>query len=107
MSVLTKYFDSSVNQASPVQTDYERRVNYADGAEVVTFVVVDYPSIQASHGVVEDWSLNSLLSAGINPNFPIHTGLPTRIEGANTVLAASEVAEQILSDSENKDSDNN
>lgn len=99
MSVLSAYFDKNVNQSSPVQKDYERVVNYdEDGNEFITYVEVDYPTLQASNGVVEDWSLKALLAAGINPNFGIHTGNPTRIEGINALNDAAAVAEQIISD---------
>lgn len=108
MSVLSKYFSKKVNQCSPVQKDYERMVNYdEDGNEFITFVEVDYPSIQAANGVVEDWSLKALLAAGINPNFGIHTGNPTRLEGIGVVNDAAAIAESIINDAiaaqENKD----
>lgn len=108
MSVLSRYFSKNINQASPVQIDYERVVNYdKDGNEFVTWVEVDYPTLQASHGVVGDWSLDSLLKAGINPNFPISTGSPTRLEGVGVVNDAAAIAESIINDAiaaqENKD----
>lgn len=101
MNVL--HFDSSINQESPLQTDYSRVVNYDEnGNEFISWEPVDYPSIQASNGLVSDWSLNSLMSAGINPNFSIHTGNPTRIEGIDTINDAIRIADEILS--ENNDS---
>lgn len=108
MSVLSKYFDKNVNQSSPVQKDYNRVVNHdAEGNEFISFVEVDYPTIQASHGKVGDWSLDSLLKAGINPNFAIHTGNPTRLDGLDTVNAAIAEADAILAEidanSEKKD----
>lgn len=108
MSVLEKLFDKNVNQCSPVQPDYERLVNYdEEGNEFVSYVEVDYPTLQASHGVVADWSLNALLKAGINPNFPIHTGNPTRLEGVGVVNDAAAMAEAIIDEAiaaqENKD----
>ena len=97
MSVLSKYFSKNVNQASPVQIDYDRVVNYDEnGNEFVTWVEVDYPTIQASHGVVEDWSLNALLAAGIDPSFPIHTGNPTRLDGFSEVMNAIDVINKEL-----------
>ena len=98
MDVLKKLFNPSVNQASPVQSDFDRTLRYDDeGNEFVTYEKTDYPSIQSSHGFLTDWSLKSLLKAGINPNFGIHTGLPTRIEGQQTVNDFDSVAESILS----------
>lgn len=108
MSVLSKYFSKNVNQCSPVQIDYERVVNYdEDGNEFVTWIEVDYPTLQASHGVVEDWSLKALLAAGIDPHFSIHTGNPTRLEGVGVINDAAAIAESIINDAiaaeENKD----
>lgn len=103
MSVLSAYFDSSLNQASPVQKDYSRVVNYDEnGNEYITWEEVDYSSLQAANGKVSDWSLNSLLSAGINPNFPIRTGLNTRLEGIGVVSEATAIADEILSPKEEK-----
>lgn len=97
MDVLKKLFNMSLSQESPVQTDLTRTVKYdEEGNEIITYEKTDYPFIQKSHGKLSDWSLNALLKAGINPNFGIHTGLPTRIEGVSTVNEASAVAEQIL-----------
>lgn len=97
MSVLKSYFDKSVNQTSRVVPDYDRKVNYdGDGNEVITYVEVDYPTFQESNGLVGDWSLDALLKAGINPNFPIHTGNPTRLEGVDYVNAAVAQLDGIL-----------
>ena len=84
--VLDKYFSAGIDQSSPVQDDFIRKVNYdEDGNEFITFEKVDYSKLIASNGSVLDWSLNSLLKAGINPNFSIHTGNPTRLEGIGVV----------------------
>lgn len=102
MSVLSKYFDKSVDQASPVQKDFARKVNYdGKGNEVITYEEVDYPSLQDSLGVVQDWSLNALLKAGVNPQFPISTGINTRLEGLDALAEASALADQILAESNN------
>lgn len=101
MNVLTAQFDPSVNQCSPVREDYARVVNHdEDGNEFVTFSQVDYPTIQKSHGSVRDWSLEALLKAGINPDFSIHTGNPTRLEGVDAVNDMAAYAEQMLKDIE-------
>lgn len=98
MSVLKTYFNKKVNQCSPIQVDYQRIVKFdEDKNELISFEKVDYPALVKSNGTAEIWSLNNLLKAGINPNFPIKTGLNTRIEGAVEVEKASAVADQILS----------
>lgn len=67
---------------SPIVDDYVRSVFYDDdGNEVIKFVKTDYPSIQASHGNVSDWSIDALLKAGVNPDFGIQTGFTTRLNG--------------------------
>ena len=97
MDVLKKLFNESVSQQSPVQTDYVRTVVYdSEGNQKVTYEKTDYLSIQKSHGKLSDWSLNALLKSGINPNFPIHTGMPTRVEGVGILNEASAVAEGLL-----------
>ena len=99
MSALHKYFDKNVNQASPVQVDLQRIVNYdEDGNEFVTYVPVDYPAIIERNGEVQDWSLASLLKAGINPNFPIRTGLNTRLEGIEVINDAAAYADSLVSE---------
>lgn len=97
--MVTKYFDKSVPKSSPIQKDYNRIVNYdEDGNELITYEEVDYPSIQESNGSVEVWSLNALLKAGVNPNFPIHTGNNTRLEGLNALNQAVAIADSILAE---------
>ena len=97
MSVLSKYFNSKLNQSSPVQVDYDRVINRdEEGSEYITYVPVDYKKICASHGKVSDWSLENLLKAGINPDFPIHTGFGTRLEGVGTLNAAVAELDAIL-----------
>lgn len=98
MDVLKKLFNEAVNQASPVRDDFNRVSRYdEEGHERIVYEKTDYPSIQESHGHVVDWQLDALLKAGINPNFAIHTGLPTRIEGQQTVNEFSDIAESFLS----------
>ena len=80
--MVTKYFNKSVPVSSPVQKDYNRVVNYdEDGNEFITYEEFDYPSFQQSNGTVDLWELNTLLAAGVSPNFPIRTGNNTRLEG--------------------------
>ena len=97
MSVLKAYFDEKVNQCSPVQDDFVRKVDYdEDGNEFISYEKVDYPTLQKSLGTVNDWSISALLKAGVNPDFPIHTGAPTRIEGISTLEKFSTLADEIL-----------
>lgn len=87
---------------SPVQPDYNRVVNHDEyGNEIISYEEVDYPKVQASLGRWTDWSLDSLIKAGINPDFAIHTGNPTRLEGIDQIGAWSDAAEGIISEMEN------
>ena len=104
MSVLSKYFCKDLDISSPIQVDVARKVNYdEDGNEFITYEEVDYPKLQQSLGKVSDWSLDSLLKAGINPNFSIHTGNSTRLEGIDTLQQFDAIADSILSETENKE----
>lgn len=102
MNVLKKYFDTHSGE-SLIQDDYDRVVNYDEsGSEHITWMKVDYESIQKSNGFVSDWSLDSLLKAGINPNFPIHTGNSTRLEGIDVVSEAAAIADTLIAEDTNK-----
>lgn len=82
MLVLNNLFNKDLDQRSPVIGDVERVVSVdEDGNEFITWKEVDYPKLQKSLGSVNDWSLKSLLAAGIDPAFPIHTGNNTRLDG--------------------------
>ena len=96
-NALTRLFDYGVNQESPLQKDVVlvKKVD-EDGKIYTVFEEVDYPKLQKSHGSVSDWSLSALLQAGINPDFPIHTGLPSRIEGVSAVQQFEAAADSIL-----------
>lgn len=98
MSVLKNLFDRSKVYVSSVKEDLQRTVNYdSDGAEYITYEPVDYKKIIDSNGSISDWSLQSLIKAGIDPAFPVHTGLNTRLEGASIVNELSAQADAILS----------
>lgn len=98
MSVIKNLFDRSKVYASSVKEDLQRVVNYdSDGVEYVTYEPVDYKKIIDSHGSVSDWSLDTLLKAGIDPAFPIHTGLSTRLDGVSVINELSAQADSILS----------
>lgn len=100
-NVLTRLFNYELNQASPVQDDFvqvEKRDE--DGNVFTVYEKFDYPKHQASLGTVTDWSLNSLLKAGINPDFNIHTGFNTRLEGVGSVAEMAAVADSILAEND-------
>lgn len=99
MSHLKTQFDYECNQFSPVREDLARVVNYdEDGNEFITWEPIDYDKIRVENGSLKDWNLDTLLKAGINPNFPIKTGLNTRLEGIEQVQKAAAVADEILAD---------
>lgn len=97
MAHLKLCFNSACDQKSPIVQDYDRVVNVdEDGNEVVIYLPVDANKIRESNGSVKDWSLDALLKAGINPNFPIRTGLNTRLEGVDVVNDAVASLDEIL-----------
>lgn len=98
MSILSKYCNRELNTASPVLKSYDLVSDFSEGREVKSFVETDYPKIVESHGHVDDWSLESLTKAGINPNFSIHTGSSSsRMEEATTgVQSLNKVVDSIL-----------
>lgn len=98
MSVLSHLFNRSIDQSSPFIEDYLQRKVLTDAGEVVKYEKVDYSSLIASNGVVSNWSLDSLLSAGVDPSFPVRTGLVTRLDGVSSLNEFVSVADTILSD---------
>lgn len=97
ISVLKKYFNHELNQSSPVQKDY-RRVSKVDenGCEHITFVEVDYPALQKSFGFADDWSLQNLVKAGINPDFQIATTFSTRLDAQNYLNGLSQAIDTLF-----------
>ena len=86
MKLLERIFNYEIDQRSPIQTDRMRKVDFdEDGNEIISWTEIDYEKLQQSLGTVNDWSLTNLLKAGINPDFPIHTGYNTRLEGVNII----------------------
>ena len=93
------YADHVTDFGSKPRVDYKRVVSHdEDGNEYVTWEPIDYASYQKSLGFVGDWSLDSLLKAGINPNFPIHTGSNTRLEGITELENIAAYADTILNE---------
>ena len=102
--VLDCYFSAGIDQSSPVQDDFIRKVSYdEDGNEFITYEKVDYAKLIASNGSASDWSLNALLKAGINPNFSISTGNTTRLEGVGVIDDAQAYVDALFAETENKD----
>ena len=85
-TVPQKQFDFKLNQSSPVVDDYQIVVVY-DEAKCPVEVVqkVDYDKIAKENGTVEDWSLQALLNAGIDPKFNIQTSFNTNLETSRQV----------------------
>lgn len=92
-SVLEKYVNANARMQSPLIGDVQRVVNYdKNGNEIITYAPVDNSAIVKANGSANNWTLNSLLAAGVNPNFPIHTGVGTRLDGyADVANAAAEI----------------
>lgn len=102
--VLDCYFSAGIDQSSPVQDDFIRKVNYdEDGNEFITYEKEDYSKLIASNGSVFDWSLEALLKAGVNPNFSIHTGNSTRLEGLGVIDDAQAYVDALFAEEENKE----
>lgn len=98
MSILKSNFIKK-DYVSPIIEEKEMKISYdEDGREVVTYEKVNFHDIIASNGRASDWSLQSLIKAGIDPNFPIHTGNPTRLDGLDTLDRFTQAVEDIFKD---------
>lgn len=101
MSVLKKQFNYELNQSSPIQLDYNRHVSFdEDGNEVILYELVNYPKEVLAKGKAEDWNLNNLIKAGIDPKFPIYTGYTTRLQGIEQINRADAYAEDLINEEE-------
>lgn len=89
MSFLKKAFNYELNQnARDFMHDKILKVKKSkDGEDIIVFEEVDYPAIVAANGNVDDWKLENLLKAGINPQSvgTPHTGYNSRLEGIDDV----------------------
>lgn len=86
MSVLSHLYDKGVNCYSPVMEETQMVIKCdKKGNEIIVWEPVDCSKIIASNGTADMWSLNSLLAAGINPNFGVKTGYNTRLEGVDAI----------------------
>lgn len=97
MDLLSRLYSRSICTLSPCVVDYERKVSYVDGNEVITFEKVDNRKRVIANGTVAYWSLANLIKAGINPNTGIHTTSPTRLDGLGELNLFGAVADKILS----------
>lgn len=95
-------YDKKAVCQSRVCPDYQRTVNVDEkGDEHITFDKVDYPKIQESFGSFDNWSLRSLVAAGIDPDFGIRTGFGTRLEGVAAVEGAvKQINDVVVSNNE-------
>lgn len=95
-------FDKKAVCQSPVCDDYERVVEVDEtGDEHIAFKKVDYRKIQESLGSCENWSLRSLVAAGIDPDFGTRTGFGTGLQAASAIGAAAAAITGVL-ESESK-----
>ena len=82
-------YDKKADCQSRVRPDFDRVLNVdEDGNEHIIFELTDYKKIQESLGSWKMWTLQALMSAGIDPKFGIKTGLNTRLEGYGAVESA-------------------
>lgn len=96
-------YDKDFNSCSRVCPDYERVVNIdEDGIERISFELVDYKKIQQSNGSFLLWSLESLMKAGINPDFGIKTGFNTRLDGFGQMSSAVDRINAVLDEKDNE-----
>lgn len=101
MSVLKQNFDYAVDQCSPsmppaVMLTIEHD---AEGATLEKFITIDESEAIKSNGTSDMWLLGSLLKAGIDPKFGIHTGDATHLEGVDTIKQFASEADKIINDS--------
>lgn len=106
MPHLNLVYDVKADCQSRVCPDFDRVVNVDEnGDEHVVYQQVDYQKIQSSLGSFLQWSLKSLMSAGIDPNFGIKTGFNTRLDGFGSVESAIQRVTAIVEEENNKESE--
>lgn len=102
-SVLESHYDKKRNGFSPTCPTFDMHEVFAeDGSRSVIFKETDLQKeIMEPNGKYENWKLDSLLRAGINPNTGINTSPSSRIEvGASINELANSVETQINVESE-------
>ena len=88
---IDNHVDKSVDTYSPTCGDVERIVKLdEEGNEIIEFVGVNYKILESTRGSVFDYQLDKLLAAGVDPAFPVHTGMNSRIEGTSVVHSIME-----------------
>lgn len=101
MDFLEKIFNYDIDQRSPIQKDVWRKVDYDEnGNEIISWPEVDYEKLLHSLGTIDDWKLENLLKAGISPNFSIHTGYNTRLEGVSDINNIEKNLDEIFNNPE-------
>lgn len=102
-SVLSKYFNVGRSQSSPIIPEYQRVSNIDEkGIEYVSYVPFDLTTVTRGNGSVNDWKLNNLIRAGINPaQFNIHTGNVSRIEGIGDLTSIMGDLDAFLNENKN------
>lgn len=102
--VLSSHFDSRVNQNSPCLVTHSVKLFVdQDGIEHSSFVE-DTPSDE-DLGSMYDWTISSLRNAGINPNFAIHTGNVSRVDGAADIDSVQQDVEDNFKEVESENNE--
>lgn len=106
MSVKSSQFNYELNQYSPVIDEYNAVVKCdEEGKQEIVYEKADLASVVKSHGNSEDWKLDKLFKAGINPDFPIHTSAPSRVESASDVLEVEKEVNALFENVESEKSE--
>ena len=100
-NVLTSQVNPKVPLCGSFHDCFEPSVKVDEnGVKNVTFKKVDPCEVVKQNGSFLDWKLEKLVSAGIDPRFPIHTSPSTRIEGVEeadaVAKAINEIADEVL-----------
>lgn len=106
MSTLKNNFNYKLNGSSPVHVleDLALRIKKdKDGNSIPVFEPIDYKKIAEDNGTVDMWQLDNLLAAGINPDFPVHTGYNTRLEGIGELGSITEGIDEWLASQKNNE----
>lgn len=90
-----------IGHYSPIVQDYRRVDSFDDlGKAYTAFIPCSGKDVTLELGSVDNWSLQKLVKAGIDPNTGIHTGYATRLDGLNDLASLSNMADTLTSKSE-------
>ncbi len=108
-NVLISQVNPNVPICGPDMDCYEPSVKVDEnGVQNVVFKKVDHRERVKKNGKFNDWKLENLVAAGVDPRFPIHTSPSNRLEGqeeADAVAKAiSEIADEDIANHENVES---